>query len=321
MDIQPQLAFRADPAGQALHLPFADLPKEHQVEVKQTIAEQLNRLATTILVNEIDQTPLREPVFLGEVMGEFAEFVGEKKMFEEYLQLMHLSTHTLKVHDFATDILAWVKPIAAWVKSPESESKALAIVNPTGILQVGPTANNLMAQIAAPQALQANVNPMFFPVFNIALDPALEAEMRIRQKIQMISTMLPGGFRMQGWRRREVEQRNGAFVNEKQRALAIAALEANLDRLLKQMEAHDKEMHTSMDDLKHFHNEQVGVLKANQEDLLKEQQKTYDRLVAEEKHAANLQTQIHHLNASLHAAWARINDLANDDGGGICVVQ
>lgn len=304
---------------------IAKLDLRNAGKVKSMVCEQLDLLAKKILVNEIDDSPLREPVFLGEVLGELAEFVGEKEMLQEYLQFMHLSTETLKVHLFATDVLAWVKPIAEWAKKSEQNPvQALmpyqgGIANPIDVQPAALVPDNLIDRVTAPQAPLPGFNPWLFPAgFGMPLDPAVEAKLEKTNKMRKITKKLPAGLIIQQWKRRLVEQRNGALVANQ--AGDEAALQEHLKAILMQFENHQQDMHAALEFLKYLHDEEIEVLNGNHADLLQKLLDTNERLITEEKRSAELGAQVRNLYASLQSAWGRINELANDDGG-TCVVQ
>lgn len=304
-------------------------------KVKNTIIEQLDLLAKRILVNEIDFSPLREPVFLGESMGKVAEFVGEREMLEEYLLWKGISTQSLKVHDFASAVLELIKPVAEWVKqselNPSTDLVAYQgpIANPEEIVPTGPVRSNLIDSLMVPQAplpgaLNPGFNPMFFSTFGVTLTPEMEAYVQNvlkQKKMESYEGVISGGLFKQFMKRQAIEHRNGAQLAEQQRELATVALEANLGQLVNQLDTHEKDYRAAIDQIKSYHDEQIVVLNGENEDLLKKQEDTHERLVVQEKRSDQLQGQVSNLSASLQSAWARVRELEGQGGGGFCVVQ
>jgi hypothetical protein len=277
---------------------------------KSLINELLNVLENKILVNEIDQSPLREPVLLGELMGDLADFVCEKEMLTEYLKLISVSVQSLKVHAFATDILAWAKPIADWAR--QDRHPEVALMPHQAGLSAGLSVGIL-------QLMQNQKGAFEMPLLDSAWASQLQSYLNMR-RITQLEQLIRGGLCLQKLKRQEVENRNGSVVAKKQNELALAALQEHLDGIEVQMDAHKKDMKAAIDTLKQYHDKEVDVLKDRHDDTVERLQETYERLCAEEKHADQLSQQVNQLQHSLNDAWARINQLANDDGGW-CVIQ
>jgi len=176
-------------------------------KVKSLINEQLSVLHKDILVNEFDQSPLREPIFLGDHMAELADFVGERAQLEEYLKLISVSIQSLKVHAFATDILAWEKPIAAWAKQSDQSTSQALIPYPGSIQSLG--SFNILG-----------VPGQNEPSFEMpALDPVLAEQLQRfmnQGKIKHYDQLIRGGLTIQKLKRHEVEHRHGAIITKKQ---------------------------------------------------------------------------------------------------------
>lgn len=311
-------------------------------KVKGIILEQLNLLMQTILVNEIDQTPLKEPVFLGELMGELSEFVGERAMLEDYLKLISVSIQSLKVHEFASAVIAWAKPIADWsridLNNPQLPTQALVIHQNSNQNQIqapmlAPIANQ---QVMVPAANQ-NQNQGPNAIVNRGGAPTLALGQRNRPRVdpawtlkvlsyapglkaEFLEQMIRGGLVHQKLKRDTIEHKNGADLAERISVQVDASIQENLDKLVKQFDDHSENVGRAINDIKDYHDGEIGVLNDRYDDLSKIQKDTYDRLVAEEKLAQQLRSQVASLNASLQSAWAQINNLANQDSG-LCVIQ
>ena len=86
------------------------------------------------------------------------------------------------------------------------------------------------------------------------------------------------------------------------------------------MDGHKKHIKEAIETLQGFQDKHVDLLNERNEELGENLQKTFERLLAEEKRADQLHCQVASLTHQLQAAWSRVNEMANDDGGW-CSIQ
>lgn len=283
--------------------------KNDPSKIKTIIKEQLDFLAKNILVNEFDQTPLRDPVFLG--FGEDAEFVGERKMLEEYLTLINAPLTVLKTHTFAAKILAWAKPIADWAYDQE--------LAPTQFKLPGAV---ILHQEERPK--QKIVIPFVDNPFPANLDPQMNRmliEYLAKQKIDTYVQLISKGLHTQKDKRQTIEHLNAAKQISGMKDKVLATMTTKFNKLETQFDVFAVTANDAYNMLKETTNEKFKVYDKRFDEQSAQIQTMAAEVVEAKKETAVIAGQLNYTQAQLNHANAQIQHMSSrQGGGGFCAI-